>query len=222
MKLTVEELPLVGGHASLDLVNTVERGDPAQGVPAADFLVDPAALLRWATRSGLIEEDAAPAVAQAWTDSPQSGAAALHSATEIREALHTVFRASIDAASSDTEKVGVALETIHSQWLSSAGRSELVFAVGNDAAGRIVFGNAPQRLVQDRLVEAAMEGVTSLPRERIHRCPTEFGGCGWLFLDQSRNGSRRWCRMADCGSKVKADRLTDRRRLGRLGSATHG
>ena len=50
---------------------------------------------------------------------------------------------------------------------------------------------------------------------RLRRCPLEAGGCGWLFLDQSRNGSRRWCRMADCGSLVKARRLTERRRADR-------
>jgi predicted RNA-binding Zn ribbon-like protein len=33
-----------------------------------------------------------------------------------------------------------------------------------------------------------------------------------MFLDQSRNGSRRWCRMADCGTAVKSRRLTERRR----------
>ena len=220
MTLTVAELPLVGGHPSLDLVNTVERGEQVDGVPAIDFLIDPAALLMWATRSRLIDEDSAPAVARAWEGSPQSGATALHCARDIREALHTVLRASIDEVANDAQTVGVALETIHSLWLSSAGRSELMFVTGEAAAARIVFGNSPQRLLQDRLVEAAMDGVISLPRDRIHRCPTEFGGCGWLFLDQSRNGSRRWCRMADCGSRVKADRLTDRRRAGRRGSAT--
>jgi predicted RNA-binding Zn ribbon-like protein len=36
-----------------------------------------------------------------------------------------------------------------------------------------------------------------------------------VFLDRSRNGSRRWCRMADCGTTVKARRLTERRRAAR-------
>lgn len=37
-------------------------------------------------------------------------------------------------------------------------------------------------------------------------------GCGWLFLDQSRNRSRRWCDMGDCGNRAKAKRFRDRRR----------
>jgi len=50
---------------------------------------------------------------------------------------------------------------------------------------------------------------------RVRRCPPSEGGCGWLFLDQSRNGSRRWCRMADCGTAAKSRRLTERRRAAR-------
>jgi predicted RNA-binding Zn ribbon-like protein len=34
----------------------------------------------------------------------------------------------------------------------------------------------------------------------------EAGGCGWLFVDESRNGSRRWCSMKDCGNRAKARR----------------
>jgi predicted RNA-binding Zn ribbon-like protein len=54
---------------------------------------------------------------------------------------------------------------------------------------------------------------------RLRRCPPAAGGCGWVFLDHSRNGSRRWCRMADCGTTAKARRLTERRRAARAPSA---
>jgi predicted RNA-binding Zn ribbon-like protein len=52
----------------------------------------------------------------------------------------------------------------------------------------------------------------------LRRCPPDAGGCGWVFLDHSRNGSRRWCRMADCGTTAKARRLTERRRAARTPS----
>jgi hypothetical protein len=28
--------------------------------------------------------------------------------------------------------------------------------------------------------------------------------CGWVFVDRSRNGSRRWCQMSECGNRAKA------------------
>ncbi|MGH3400264.1 MAG: CGNR zinc finger domain-containing protein [Streptosporangiaceae bacterium] len=50
---------------------------------------------------------------------------------------------------------------------------------------------------------------------RLGICPPEHEGCGWLFLDRSRNGSRRWCTMEFCGAQAKARRLTERRRADR-------
>ncbi len=43
-------------------------------------------------------------------------------------------------------------------------------------------------------------------RDRLRHCPS----CDWLFLDQSKNGTRRWCDMADCGSRDKARRYYTR------------
>jgi predicted RNA-binding Zn ribbon-like protein len=49
---------------------------------------------------------------------------------------------------------------------------------------------------------SAGELLLSGPLERLGECP----GCGWLFLDTSRNGARRWCSMATCGSRDKMAR----------------
>jgi predicted RNA-binding Zn ribbon-like protein len=64
----------------------------------------------------------------------------------------------------------------------------------------------------ERLVHAATELVLDGPYERLRSC----GNCTWLFLDLSRNGSRRWCSMEGCGTQVKVRRLTERRRRARL------
>lgn len=52
----------------------------------------------------------------------------------------------------------------------------------------------------------ALPGLISLraQRERLKRC--ENPRCGWLFVDRSRNRSRRWCEMATCGNRAKAKR----------------
>jgi predicted RNA-binding Zn ribbon-like protein len=48
--------------------------------------------------------------------------------------------------------------------------------------------------------------LTDVDRTRIGHCPA----CGWLFVDTSRSRSRRWCDMADCGSRDKALRYYHR------------
>ena len=45
----------------------------------------------------------------------------------------------------------------------------------------------------------ALDLVQTMPRERLRRCDDD--GCGWLFLDTTRNHSRRWCRSGDCGNR---------------------
>jgi predicted RNA-binding Zn ribbon-like protein len=66
----------------------------------------------------------------------------------------------------------------------------------------------PAGAALDRLVHAAVEIVVGDDHHRLRACPN----CAWLFLDFSRNGSRRWCSMESCGTRVKARRLTERRR----------
>jgi predicted RNA-binding Zn ribbon-like protein len=47
---------------------------------------------------------------------------------------------------------------------------------------------------------------------RLRQCADD--GCGWLFLDRSKNGSRRWCSSADCGNRARARRHYQRRQAG--------
>ena len=70
-------------------------------------------------------------------------------------------------------------------------------------------------LIPDRLAHAAVDLVRTVEVGHLKTCPLEDGGCGWLFLDRSRNSSRRWCSMDDCGARAKARRLTARRRRAR-------
>jgi predicted RNA-binding Zn ribbon-like protein len=65
--------------------------------------------------------------------------------------------------------------------------------------------------IPDRLAFAAVDLLTELDLTRLRACPIDEGGCGWLFLDHSRNNSRRWCVMADCGTAAKSRKLTARR-----------
>ncbi|HET7517715.1 MAG TPA: CGNR zinc finger domain-containing protein, partial [Actinomycetes bacterium] len=93
--------------------------------------------------------------------------------------------------------------------------SRLVLDPGRAAAARLTVGTEPTSLIADRAAVGAVELLRDADRARLRCCPPDAGGCGWVFLDRSRNGSRRWCRMADCGTTVKARRLTERRRAAR-------
>ena len=215
--MDITALPLVGGHPALDLVNTVEPGTPTPGTRPRDHLADPPALLHWARRVGLVDDAEAAAVADSWDRDPGSGDATVAAVRDVREALHTVLLAVTGASPSDPGMVAAALERLHGRWAAAVARSRLVLAPEGSSAARLAVGGVPDQLVPDRAADAALDVLRGADLARLRRCPPEAGGCGWLFVDRSRNGSRRWCRMADCGSTVKARRLTERRRAARAG-----
>jgi predicted RNA-binding Zn ribbon-like protein len=55
------------------------------------------------------------------------------------------------------------------------------------------------------------ELLISEDRERVGQCADDRG-CGWLFLDTSKNRSRRWCDINDCGNRAKQRRHYERMR----------
>lgn len=211
MVIDVTNLPLVAGHPALDLVNTVEPRIAGRE-PERDHLTDPAALLVWARRAELGDEADLAAVAEAWERDPGSGRAALEAVKDVREALFAALLGAMGSVPSDSAETGAALERLHTRWLAAVGRS--TFRLG-PAGPKLAVGVAPALLIPDRVADAAYNLLFTADLGRLGRCPPEHGGCGWLFLDHSRNRSRRWCRMADCGTEVKARRLTERRRASR-------
>lgn len=80
-------------------------------------------------------------------------------------------------------------------------------AAGTLAPGGWRFGD-PLAAV----VHAATELIAHGRLDRLKSCANHEGRCDWLFLDDSRNGTRRWCSMEGCGTEVKIRRLTERRR----------
>jgi predicted RNA-binding Zn ribbon-like protein len=61
------------------------------------------------------------------------------------------------------------------------------------------------------VLESAAQLLTS-PGDltRVGHCAGET--CDWLFIDTSRNRSRRWCSMSGCGNRAKARRHHQRKR----------
>lgn len=197
---------IVGGHVALDLVNTVEPRVPG-GTDGVDHLGTPDDLARWASRVALLDSDEAERVQRAWADA-DGGARALAATLEIREAAYTVLLTQLGAV----EDAGTALDVLVRHWRRAMGRSTLSLEPVEDTGDRLRVGVDPELLVPDRLAHAAVTLLRTLDPRQLKACPLTEGGCGWLFLDRSRNGSRRWCSMEDCGARAKARRLTDRRR----------
>ncbi|WP_460515138.1 CGNR zinc finger domain-containing protein [Flindersiella endophytica] len=170
-------------------------------------------------------DDAASAAAHASRDGPDAqadGSGDVGTPADPRTALRATGAASpVHAARDDS---GAIVEGSDGGVGAPVDPGADLWPTGSAAFARstptLVVGMAPALLLPDRAAAAAYELLFSADLGRLGRCPTEDGGCGWLFLDHSRNRSRRWCRMADCGAEVKARRLTERRRAARTPSAS--
>ena len=190
------EFRILGGHPALDLANTVAPRQPG----GEDYLASPEALLSWAGRAGVVRPAEAERIGRAWQPAPGAAQAALADVRAVRAMI-------------DPGLAGHGLGELTRRWAAAIGRSTLVPAAAGHA--ELEVGSDPAPLIADRLVDAVVDLLRNADRSRLRACPIEEGGCGWLFLDRSRNGSRRWCAMDDCGTHVKSRRLTERRRARR-------
>jgi len=205
----IAALPRLGGHRALDLVNTVAPRLPVLG--RHEHLASPEDLLVCAQRTELLNASEAVRVADAWSASPSSGSEALAVVLRIREALSTILSTllGVDIAAPEATQ---ATEYLSLRWVAACARTELVLDRPGAPSARLATQFAPATIIADRFAIASIELLTEVDLTHLGVCPPEHGGCGWLYIDQSRTQTRRWCSMDACGAAAKSRRLTDRRR----------
>ncbi len=205
VKRPVEELERIGGRLCLDLTNTVggSRENPSE------WLVDYPALVRWSVRAGALDAADADALLEAAGDRPEEASEALRATRELRESLFRVFDALAGKRAVPPEDV--ARLNAH---LGPALARLQVAPSGDGFAWRDA---GPDELALDAMLgpiaRDAAELLVAGDPERIKEC----GGkdCTWLFVDASKNRSRRWCDMRDCGNRAKARRHYRRQKRAR-------
>ncbi len=189
-RMTVERIAVRRDDLCLAFANTLSwRGSP---VPA-EGLRDAAALLDWLAAARPI----GPA-ARRWVQAqPADAAALLAGAIALREALYRIFSNLASGAhvpARDLAALNRALAQAPSRnRLADAGDGWTVAAGGHAAPALL----AP-------VLWSAGDVLAGAARSRVRRCANDQ--CLWLFLDQSKGGTRRWCDMAACGNRAKARR----------------
>jgi predicted RNA-binding Zn ribbon-like protein len=189
----VRELPIVGGHLALDFANTVDDPD---GRARHDHIATYAGLVHWAERTGVIASDQ--------RGRPEDAAATLRRAHALRQIILDIFT---DVAAGEpsaphgwTELRPYVAEAIgHARLAPTASGYGLTWPDSDSLLGPVAY--------------AALELLTGAEWHRVKRC----AGCPWLFLDRSKNGSRRWCAMNDCGTHAKIQRYVAKRAARRRG-----
>ena len=195
---------LLGGVLCLDFANSV---DDRTGSHPADYLLDYADLARWGRHAGQLDQGELNVLLAEARRRPDAARAVLAGAIALREAIYRVFA----AVAHDERPAEVDLETIKRAYLTALERARLD-EVGDGIGWVWREDESDLERVTWPVTSSAVELLTGAELPRVKQCPGASGGCGWLFLDASRNASRRWCSMEGCGSQAKMRRLYARRR----------
>jgi predicted RNA-binding Zn ribbon-like protein len=193
----------IGGALCLDFANTANW----RAAPAPEERLGPYGdLVAWGRQAELAKGAEAKRLLEEARARPAAAGAALRRAVGLRETIYRTFAAVAggrrpaprDLASLN-EAVGRAMGR---PAIVPAGRG-FAWAWAGDEGGLDSF-LAP-------VARSAAELLLSPEAARVRQCADDRG-CGWLFVDRSKNRSRRWCDMKDCGNRAKARRHHRRRR----------
>jgi predicted RNA-binding Zn ribbon-like protein len=188
----IATLPRIGGVLCLDFVNTI---DPRFGPPTpTDFLVDYDSLLTWAVLTQIVDRQAAQRLRRVAREQPDEAAGVLGRAVALRESLFGV----LSRTSADVDS----LSAVNAE-LSRALANRVIERVGSELRLTWSPDGGLDRILWP-IVESAAGLLTSPALRRVRTCAR--ASCGWLFLDTSKGGRRRWCAMRDCGTREKTER----------------
>ena len=190
----------VGGRLCLDFTNTIDAYDP----PLDDKLRSYDDLVWWGLLVGAVDEAQAGALFARAKSEPDAAAEVLARAVALRGAMYRAFSAAAEGAGRRAED----LEIVNGE-LSRA-LPHLRLCAGAECCAWEWEEGAELDRVLWPVVRDAADLLASGELVRVGECQGER--CDWLYLDTSRNRSRRWCDMASCGNRAKAKRHYHRAR----------
>jgi predicted RNA-binding Zn ribbon-like protein len=202
---------LCGGHPALDLVNTLDNRFREDG--PCERLENYADLLAFMRQTKLLGAQQVRSLAVGVK--PGAADRALQAAHGLRETLAAALYAAADGRAPPT----AVIRTLQHHFRRADRHRELAWRAGATPSTTPAgvawtwsrFATQAELPVW-MLARAACDLMTSQGMHQLRTCGIET--CRWLFLDTSKNHSRRWCSMRICGNQMKARRFQARRRVG--------
>lgn len=200
---------LIASDPTLDFVNTLDNRFVDSG--PFELLLGYEDLLGFVEQASVLDKRFMPVLARG-KNSP-AATRAFASALELREALASLLYGGL---SSSRPPNASTLETLERHFLASEAHTELVWKPAPPDQGMTSLDWEWGRFEKDAalpvwaLAQFASRLLTSAQIAYVRMCESE--SCRWLFLDTSKNHTRRWCDMKVCGNRMKAKRFNARRR----------
>lgn len=196
------DVEFVGGSLALDFANTIGGMHTA---PTHEHLVEFGDLVEFGRSAGSLSTAQARRLADDAGRQPARAAAVLRRAIALREAIWRAFDAIAKGGRADPPD----LATIHDGELAALRHAHFR---QSESGIDYEWSDEP---VLDRPLWAIARSAADLLRSqedlrRVRECGSAT--CEWLFVDKSRNHTRRWCDMNDCGNRAKVLRFRQRQR----------
>jgi len=190
-------LKLLGGRLCLDFVNTLDwRGtDTPQ-----EFLNTFGDLVSWGRHAGICSQPDSGNLYKMAGQSKAEAQKALNQALKLRETIYRIFAAGI--ANRNPQKEDLA---IFNKNLARSMKDSQIIPTTDGYAWDVTGNRTKLNWILNPVIRSAAEILVSDERNKVKACADS--ACGWLFIDVSRNRSRRWCDMQDCGNRAKATRF---------------
>lgn len=200
---TPPRFDLVGGRLCLDFCNTQGSRSGRQEERFATY----GDVVGWAWRAGVLNAEEATRLGRLGSRNPTEALAVWERSIRLRSALQSLF-----TAIADGKRIRSAwLEALNQELAGAMARSQVVPTESGFTWLWVEGGRALDCALWP-VTRSAADLLTSGPLSTIRVC--EGRGCGWLFLDTSRNRTRRWCDMRICGNRAKARRHHERAKVG--------
>lgn len=193
------------GQLCLDFANTVRARPLSDRI---EFIKSYADLLAWARQATILTPGDVATIEAEARKHPRAATEALARALAAREAIYGLFSARAAGLPPTTED----LRTLN----RSIGRA-MAHAGLSPTGDRFEWTWPDSALDLDRVgwwvARSAAQLLTSQDLTFVRECAGY--DCGWLFMDRTKNRSRRWCDMSTCGNRAKGRRHYERRRASR-------
>lgn len=193
---------LSGGSLCLNFANTVDdRWTEAE----QEHLTSYRSLVAWAEQSQIVSSEEAEQLLAGAAGQPDKADAVLQQAIAVREVIYRIFAALAQAETPADADLAQLNETLahalpHNRIVRHKQHFEWSWDFNQEALDYIIWP----------VVRSAADLLTAdtLPMLRI--CAAD--DCQWLFMDTSKNQTRRWCNMKSCGNRAKARRHIERKK----------
>jgi predicted RNA-binding Zn ribbon-like protein len=194
LKPYAETFRCPGGALCLDFCNT---GQGLKNSRGEEWVLTFADLIDWLSTAKALDASQAARLRAAGERSPEAAAEVWRRSIELREALARALLARTEGRQVQASDLNV----IDEEYARTAPFAHL--AATDDGFTWTVEAEALDSALRP-IVESAVALLTSPRLARLRRCGNST--CYWLFLDETKNCSRRWCEMASCGNVMKVRR----------------